>query len=294
MTDAMPPRVDETLLRHAYAEVEPGVRLHYVSMGSGPLVVLLHGFPEFWYAWRRQIAELANAGFRVVAPDQRGYNLSDKPAGVAAYGVERLVDDVAALIEACGEKKAFVVGHDWGAGVTWSFAMRHPDMVLGVVVLNGPHPERMLRGLRNPIQLVRSWYMFFFQIPVLPEAVARLDGYKFFLTPMRDEPTNPLAFEPSDLARYAEAFAREGAIEAMINWYRAIARGKTVEMARTEARALVLWGEADRHLGKELATPSPALVPNARVVFMPVATHWLQHDLPARVNEELIAFFRAS
>ena len=285
-------RVDEALLRHCYVEVEAGVRLHYVTLGNGPLVVLLHGFPEFWYAWRRQISDLANAGFRVVAPDQRGYNLSDKPASVPAYGVARLADDVAALIRACGEEKALIVGHDWGAGVAWSFAMAYPEMVERVVVMNGPHPERMLKGLRDPVQLLRSWYMFFFQIPQLPEAIARLDNFKFLLTPMRQEPTNPDAFEPGDFPRYVEAYAREGAVEAMINWYRAIVRGKTVELRRTDAKALVLWGEQDRHLGRELATPSPDLVPNARVVFVPGATHWLQHDAPARVNEELIAFFR--
>ena len=292
MSDAIPRRVDESLLQHHYVEVEPGVRLHYVALGDGPLVVLLHGFPEFWYAWRRQIEDLANAGFRVVAPDQRGYNLSDKPAEVAAYGAARLAEDVAALIASCGEEKAFIVGHDWGAGVAWSFAMAHPEMIERLVVLNGPHPERMLHGLRNPIQLLRSWYMFFFQIPELPEAVARLDNFKFFLKPMREEPTNPVAFEPSDIARYVEAYSKEGALTAMVNWYRAIVRGKAVKVARTDVKALILWGELDPHLGRELATPSPELVPNAHVVFVPGATHWLQHDAPARVNEELIAFFR--
>lgn len=288
----MPPAVDESLLRHEYVEVEPSVRLHYVTLGEGPLVVLLHGFPEFWYAWRRQIGALAKAGFRVVVPDQRGYNLSDKPAGPRAYGVRRLVDDIAELIRACGAEKAFIVGHDWGAGVTWSFAMQYPEMVEKLVVFNGPHPERLLRGLRNPIQLIRSWYIFFFQIPALPEAVARLDGYKLFLTPLREEPANPHAFEPGDLARYAAAFAQEGAASAMINWYRGIFRGKTVDIRRTDVEALVLWGENDRHLDRELATPTPDLVPNARVVFIPGATHWLHHDEPARVNEELISFFR--
>jgi pimeloyl-ACP methyl ester carboxylesterase len=285
-------RVDESVLQHRYAEVEPGVRLHYVTLGAGPLVVLLHGFPEFWYAWRWQIAALAAAGFRVVAPDQRGYNLSDKPAKVSAYGVKRLVDDVAALIEACGEEKAFIVGHDWGAGVAWSFAMSRPEMVKRLVVLNGPHPERLLKAMRDPIQLVRSWYMFFFQIPSLPEAVARLDDFAFLLKPLREEPTNPEAFSREDLARYVEAFAQPGALTAMIDWYRAMFRGTAVPVRRTDVEALVVWGEKDRHLGRDLAKPSAELVPNARVVFLPNATHWVQHDEPARVSAELIAFFR--
>jgi epoxide hydrolase 4 len=286
------PPVDEALLHHDYAEVEPGVRLHYVTLGTGPLVILLHGFPEFWYAWRRQIGALADAGFRVVAPDQRGYNLSDKPAKVSAYGVKRLVDDVAALIVACGAEKAFIVGHDWGAGVAWSFAMSRPEMVERLVVLNGPHPERLLRGMRDPVQLLRSWYMFFFQVPALPEAIARMDDYKFFLKPLREEPTNPEAFTAADIARYVEAFSQPGALEAMINWYRAMFRGTAVPVKKTDVEALVVWGVNDPHLGRELASPSPELVPNARVVFVPDATHWIQHDAPARVNEELIAFFR--
>ncbi|CAN5910798.1 alpha/beta hydrolase [soil metagenome] len=285
-------RVDESALQHRYAEVEPGVRLHYVTLGAGPLVVLLHGFPEFWYAWRWQLAALAAAGFRVVAPDQRGYNLSDKPAKVSAYGVKRLVDDVAALIEACGEEKAFIVGHDWGAGVAWSFAMSRPEMVRRLVVLNGPHPERLLKAMRDPIQLVRSWYMFFFQIPALPEAVARLDDFAFLLKPLREEPTNPDAFSREDLARYVEAFAQPGALTAMIDWYRAMFRAAAVPVRRTDVEALVVWGEKDRHLGRDLAKPSAELVPNARVVFLPSATHWVQHDEPARVSAELIAFFR--
>lgn len=283
----------ESRLTHGYAEVEPGVRLHYVEQGEGPLVVLLHGFPEFWYAWRRQIDALVQAGFRVVAPDQRGYNLSDKPPKVTDYGVARLVEDVAALIHDRGETKAFVVGHDWGAGVAWSFAMQHPEMVERLVVLNGPHPERILHGLKaNPIQLIRSWYMFFFQLPSLPEAVAELDGYKFLLKPLREEPTNPHAFEAADIARYVEAYARPGAVTAMINWYRAMFRTKAVEMRPTNVDALVLWGEGDPHLGRDLATPTKELVPNARVVFIPDASHWLMHDEPERVNAELIAFFR--
>jgi pimeloyl-ACP methyl ester carboxylesterase len=287
------PLVDESLLEHAYAEVEPGVRLHYVTLGTGPLVVLLHGFPEFWYAWRRQIKALADAGFRVVAPDQRGYNLSDKPTKVSDYGVKRLVDDVAALIEACGAKKAFIVGHDWGAGVAWSFAMSRPEMVERLVVLNGPHPERLLHALKsNPIQLIRSWYMFFFQLPALPEAVAGMDDFKFFLKPLREEPSNPEAFTRGDIDRYIGAFSKPGAVTAMINWYRAMFRGTAVPLKKTEVEVLVVWGENDPHLGRDLATPSPDYAPNARVVFVPGATHWIQHDAPARVNEELIAFFR--
>jgi epoxide hydrolase 4 len=286
-------RVDESTLAHKVAVVDGGVGLHYVEVGAGPLVVLLHGFPEFWYTWRCQIGGLAAAGFRVVAPDQRGYNLSDKPPGVGAYGVRHLADDVAALIRACGETKASVVGHDWGAGVAWAFAMSHPEMLARIAVLNGPHPERMIRGLRDPRQLAKSWYMFMFQVPGLPELLAERNGYEFLLAPLRSEPTNPEAFSGADLARYAEAFARPGAVRAMINWYRALFRPNTaVAMRRVDAPALVLWGTLDRHLGRELATPSPSLVPNVKVDFLSGASHWTHHDEPARVNDALTAFLR--
>jgi epoxide hydrolase 4 len=170
--------------------------------------------------------------------------------------------------------------------------MSRPELVERLVVLNGPHPERLLRAMRNPVQIIRSWYIFFFQLPALPEAVARLDGYKLFLTPLREEPTNPNAFTPSDIARYVEAFAKPGAVEAMINWYRAMFRGTAVPVRRTDVSALVLWGEDDPHLEHDISVPSPELVPNAKVVYVPGATHWVHHDAPARVNEELIAFFR--
>ena len=288
-----PVGIDDLQLRHGLLQVEESVHLHYVELGEGPLVVLLHGFPEFWYAWRNQIGALAAAGFRVVAPDQRGYNLSSKPEAVSAYGAARLALDVAMLIRDRGETKAFVVGHDWGAGVAWSFAMEHPEMVERLVVLNGPHPERLLHELKTSIlQWIRSWYMFFFQLPALPEAVAELDHYAMLLKPLREEPTRPDAFTPEDLAHYVAAFEQPGALTAMINWYRAIFRGKAVEIRRTEAPVLVLWGEMDRHLDRGIATPSSELVPNARVIFVPNATHWVQHDAPETVNEELIAFFR--
>src|SRR5919202_6066254 len=144
-------------LREGFVEVEPGVQLHYVEAGAGPLVVLLHGFPEFWFSWRRQLPALAAAGFRAVAPDLRGYNLSSKPRGLEAYRVGRLARDVARIIEQLGQQRAAVVGHDWGGGVAWAFAMRYPTLVERLVILNMPHPVRMLEGLRTLRQLGKSW-----------------------------------------------------------------------------------------------------------------------------------------
>src|ERR1700757_4725665 len=157
-------------LREGYAEIGDQ-RLHYVEAGDGPMVVLLHGFPEFWYGWRLQIAPLAAAGFRVVAPDMRGYNLSSRPGDVAAYAGDRLAADVRDLIGALGAESAFLVGHDWGGTAAWSTAMSHPEVVDRLVILDAAHPRSLQKGLFRPGQLRKSWYFFFFAIPALPERV---------------------------------------------------------------------------------------------------------------------------
>lgn len=284
---------EEASVEHRYADLGD-VRLHYVECGAGPLVVLLHGFPEFWYSWRRQIPALAAAGFHVVAPDMRGYNLSDKPPGVHSYDVEVLARDVARLIEACGERRAVVVGHDWGAAVAWMFAMRYPEMLERLVILNVPHPARMMQGLRTPQQLLRSWYIFYFQIPVLPEAGIRAANFALLRRLFATDPVRTDAFTAADIDRYVAAFAQPGALTAAINYYRAAVRRNPLtfrqDMTKIEAPVLVIWGERDRALGKELAGPPPELVPNARVERLPDASHWVQNDRPERVNELLLEF----
>ena len=154
-------------LREGYAEIGD-VRLHYVEAGEGPLVVLLHGFPEFWYAWREQIEPLVAAGFRVVAPDTRGYNLSSKPDGVHAYDIDLLADDIRGLIHERGAQTALLVGHDWGGSIAWAVAMNHPEVVDRLAILNAAHPRKLSQGLHHPGQLRKSWYFFFFDLPVLP------------------------------------------------------------------------------------------------------------------------------
>jgi epoxide hydrolase 4 len=281
---------------HRMAEVESGVRLHYVEAGKGPLVVLLHGFPEFWYSWRSQIPALAEAGFRVVAADMRGYNLSDKPRGVKPYSTDILARDVARLIEACGEPRASVVGHDWGAGVAWTFAMLYPHHLERLGILNVPHPITMQRGLRTRRQLRKSWYIFFFQLPLLPEAWSRAGKYRLVRAALRRDPVNRDAFSADDVERYVEAIARPGALTASINYYRAFLRygwQLRKRMRRIDAPVLVIWGEQDRYLGRELAEPDPAWVPNARVERVANASHWVQNDQPQRVNELLIEFLQS-
>jgi pimeloyl-ACP methyl ester carboxylesterase len=287
---------DDTDLRHGYADLADA-RLHYVEAGEGPLVVLLHGFPEFWYGWRFQIPALAAAGFRVVAPDMRGYNLSSRPSGVAAYAPRRLAADIRDLIAERGSDRARLAGHDWGAAVAWLTAMAHPDAVERLAILNVPHPRRMLEGLRTPRQMARSWYIFFFQLPWLPEQLLRAGRWRA-LRSMFERDARPGAFTPADIERYVEAWSRPGAMTAMINYYRATFRrppgGPTGRgMPPVKAPTLVIWGERDHVLGPELADPRRADVPNLeRVVRLPDASHWVQLDEPDRVNELLIEFFR--
>jgi pimeloyl-ACP methyl ester carboxylesterase len=278
---------------HRYADLM-GLRLHYVEAGEGPLVVLLHGFPEFWYSWRFQIPAFAAAGFRVVAPDMRGYNLSDKPKGVEGYDLERLARDVERLIGALGEEHAVVVGHDWGGIVAWAVAMLHPERVGRLVILNVPHPERFSRGLRTPRQLLKSSYAFFFQIPWLPERVLRAGDFAVVRSVFRNDPVRPGTFGEDDIDRYVEALSRPGALTAPINYYRALAR-RAPALARKlrrriEAPVLVIWGQRDLFLVPELARPDPALVPDVRVERLPDASHWVQQDRPERVNALLLEF----
>jgi len=268
-----------------------GVRLHLVEMGpqDGPLVILLHGFPEFWRAWERQLGPLARAGFRVVAPDLRGYNLSEKPPGVGSYRVSALQQDVAALIRALGHSRARVVGHDWGGIIAWALALRQPEVIERLVILNAPHPATFRRAARKPAQWRRSWYIFFFQLPWLPERLLP----RFGRWALRG--TNPRAYTEEDRQLYEEAWARPGAATAMINYYRAMLRfgggsQATREVPPIHTPTLVLWGERDVALLPELADGLERWVPGVRVVRFPRASHWVMRDEPVRVNNLLIAF----
>jgi epoxide hydrolase 4 len=276
-----------------YAQLK-GARLHYVEAGQGPLVVLLHGFPEAWFSYRHQLSALARAGFRAVAPDMRGYNLSSKPRGLRRYRLDLLARDVAELVRACGAGRAVVVGHDWGALVAWHFAMRHPEMVDRLVILNVPHPARALDGLRSLRQLRRSWYIFFFQLPWLPEALIRAGNYAYLRRTLRRDPCGTGAFSEADIEDYVQAIGRPGALTAGLNYYRALLWGGTWGLRRAfrriDAPVLVIWGEHDPYLGIELAAPDLTWVPHARVEYLPDAGHWVQNDRPELVNALLLDF----
>lgn len=272
-----------------------GIHLHAVEAGprDGPLVILLHGFPEFWYGWRHQIGALAAAGFRVLAPDQRGYNLSDKPKGVAAYNLDQLALDVVGLIDDAGRAKACVVGHDWGGAPAWWLGLKHADRIDRLAVLNTPHPAVMLRHLlTHPAQMAKSWYMFFFQLPWLPERRMRKDGWAIAAKALLHT-SRPGTFTGEEIERYREAWAQPGAATAMIDWYRAAFRSRPRPPASDRVRVptLLIWGAQDRFLKREMAQPSIDLCDTGRLVFFEEATHWVQHEEPDRVNPLIADFF---
>ena len=281
------------LVEHAYVPAS-GVRLHLVRAGpaGGPPVILLHGFPEFWYGWRYQIPYLAQEGYRVWVPDQRGYNLSEKPRPVAAYNLDVLAADVIALIRVTGHDSVFLVGHDWGAAVAWWVAIKYPELLNRLVILNVPHPIVMARHTRHSLeQIARSWYIFFFQLPRLPELLFRARGYRFGLKAL-ELSSRPDTFTNGDVEAYRRAWARPGAVTGMINWYRATRQTHTARLAslRVTTPTLIIWGAHDLALSRALAPKSLEMCDNGRLVFIENATHWVQHDEPARVNELIRSF----
>ena len=271
-----------------------GIHLHVAQAGpkDGPLVILLHGFPEFWYGWRHQIPSLADAGYRVWAPDQRGYNLSEKPDRIADYRIDALAADVIGLIDAAGRKKAFLIGHDWGAAVAWFIARTDPERLKRMVILNVPHGAVMQKHLRrNPAQRRRSWYIYFFQIPWLPEMLSRLGNWApIARTLIRS--SRPGTFSRKELAVYRRAWSQPKAFRSMVNWYRAVVQQPPAppENKRVSVPTLLIWGVHDLFLGREMAQPSINLCDDGRLVFFEEATHWVQHEEAEGVNGLICQF----
>lgn len=291
MTDEPADRISVSLERHWGDRA--GVRLHVRAAGpnEGPLVVLLHGFPEFWYGWRHQIAALAEAGYRVLIPDQRGYHRSDAPQPVAAYDLDLLVDDVCAVIDAAGRNRAAVVGHDWGAMVGWHLAHAQPERLRRLAVLNVPHPHVFRETLRSSLsQLLRSTYALFFQLPAVPEwLLGRNDGQ--LLAAMLRGSGQPSTFDDTDLAIYRQAWRRPDRLRGMLNWYRAAARRAlrtAPPSAPIDVPTLVVWGAQDVALSRQMAGPSAAMCADGRLEVIDEATHWVQHDAPETVNRLLL------
>lgn len=285
------------------------VHLHLVELGAGPPVVFLHGFPEFWWSWRRQLPALAAAGFRAVAPDLRGYGGSDKPPEVDAYALPRLAADVAGLVRSLGVGRAAVIGHDWGGVVAWEFAAHYPELLDRLAVLNAPHPASLLRALRRPAQLLRSSYMALFQLPAVPERLLFLRDGALLRRGLRAGRTTPAG--KAELDAYVEAGRAANALRGGLDYYRAMgrrlvqarfggARGSTGSPrpgvgsrgGRIDAPVLVIWGERDAFLGPELATPPRHVVPEPRVERIPGAGHGVMLDAADEVNRLLVEFLR--
>jgi epoxide hydrolase 4 len=273
------------------------VKLHTVLAGpaDGPLVVLLHGFPEFWYGWRNQILPLAQAGYRVVVPDQRGYNLSEKPRHLSAYRVDRLAGDVVGLMRALGHEQAALVGHDWGGIVAWTSAVLYPQHVTRLAALNAPYHMVAPRVIaRNPAQLRMSAYILFFQIPLFAEALLRNNYWEPLVRTLR-RTSRPGIFSDAVIEHYRQAWWRRGAMTGMLNWYRALLR-RPLPLPlkpRISAPTLILWGARDTALSRPMAQLSAALCEHVRLVFFEDAGHWVQHEQAEEVNELLFEFLKA-
>ena len=273
-----------------------GIQLHYMEEGQGELVILLHGFPEFWYGWRKQIPVLSKK-YRVVAVDMRGYNLSDKPSGINAYKIDVLAKDIADLINALGEKKAIVVGHDWGAAVAWAVASLHPDVVSKLAILNVPHPSEMKKALRNfnLAQWKKSYYIFLFQLPWLPERFLGKDLKGFFTKAFTSfaPKGKESAVTPEEIDKYVKAFSQSGALTAAVNYYRATFRQLKDGLGsggKLKMPVLMLWGEQDMALGKELTYNTKDYCEDLEIIYDPTSGHFIQHDNPELVNEKLLEF----
>jgi pimeloyl-ACP methyl ester carboxylesterase len=290
--------------QHRFIEAN-GLRFHVVTeepvssagsqQGRAPLVVLLHGFPEFWYGWRQQIPALAGAGFAVAAPDLRGYNDSDKPEGIDAYRITNIVEDVAGLVRALGRERAVIVGHDWGGAAAYAFAMLKPEMTSRLCVMNSPHPALFAREFQNGNvrQLRRSWYMFFFQFPDAPERLLAAGNFRA-LKGMLVDGARKGTFPPPALARYVEAFSKPGALTGAINWYRAAFRRglpSAREFPKIAAPTLIIWGDRDFALGTELTRGMrPYFSGPFSLRYLRGVGHWVQHETPGKVNALLIRF----
>jgi pimeloyl-ACP methyl ester carboxylesterase len=273
-----------------------GVTLHVAEAGpaNGPVTFLLHGFPEFWFGWRQQVAALAAAGLRVVVPDLRGYNKSDKPQSVTAYDLDRLAEDVTGLADALGAVTFDIVGHDWGGSVGWWVASRWPARVRRFAALNAPHPAVWKNAMRNdPAQRRLSRYVSAFRLPWLPELLLRSGNFKGLADALR-QAKRADAFSAADLAQYRAAWAMPGALSGMINYYRALlAKDMPLDaMPRVPVPTRIIWGKRDKFGLPSLAEASLRLCDHGELVYLDDATHWVQHDEPARVNELLGEFLR--
>ncbi len=278
-------------MQHSYIQTN-GIKLHYVTQGEGPLMILLHGFPEFWYSWRHQI-EAFFEDYKVVAIDMRGYNNSDKPKDKSAYALAELIKDVEGVIRGLGYERCVLAGHDWGGAIAWAFAYAYPQMLDRLIVLNLPHPAKFAEGLRTPQQLLRSWYIALFQLPLLPEWLLQANHYAAIRSVFKSQAVNPEAFTEEDLDAYVAAAAKPGALTSMLNYYRsAFSAGGFLNQTWgvLQVPTLMIWGENDAALSKELTYSTQDFVSDFEIRYIPQCSHWVQQEQPALVNQYMQAF----
>ena len=268
-----------------------GVRFELAECGAGDrLALCLHGFPELNFSWRFQMPMLAAKGWRVWAPNLRGYGASDKPDGVEAYRLDRLTTDVAALIDASGAKEVMLIAHDWGAIIAWHFAIRKIRPLVRLVIMNVPHPKVGIREIKHWRQFRKSWYIFFFQLPWLPERMMGGKGAKGIKGAFYNMAVDKSRFPKAVLQTYADAALRPGAITAMINYYRALLRfrdGRGLGDARVEIPTLMIWGEEDAALNIRCTEGTEEWVPDFTLHRLPGVSHWVQQEAPEKVNAVL-------
>ena len=278
-------------LRHDYAEIN-GIRMHWVEAGAGELVVLLHGFPEFWYSWRHQIAALA-PGYRVVAPDLRGYNETERRG---PYDTDTLQQDVLSLIAHLGESSAHIMAHDWGGVIGWLLAIQHPEAVRTLTVCNLPHPAIFQRAIRRkPRQMLKSWYVLAFQAPWLPQRLIAFRNYQALAKALIGD-CRPGTFTREDIEAFLGAWRRQG-LSGGINWYRGLIRHPRRlpdPLPKVVAPTLLIWGEDDQFLGKELTFGTDQYVEMLDLHYLPGVSHWVQQEAPGEVNQLLLAHLRAA
>ncbi len=283
---------------HEYVEVN-GLKFHCVTMGEGPLLVLLHGFPQNWYAWHKLIPDLAKK-YKVVAPDLRGYNETEKPPKVSDYQIDLLVSDVVGIIKHYGAKSARIASHDWGAAVAWALAFTHPEMVEKLVIINVPHPAKLALALtgRNPRQMLRSWYIFFFQLPWIAEKMLTANKGRNVARMLKGATINRAAFSREELDFYREAMLRPGAARATVNWYRAAFRNlrgqnaiKKKGAAEIKSPTLIIWGEQDVALGKELTYGMERWIKAPfEIKYVPDSGHFVIEEKPEEVKQWITEF----
>jgi pimeloyl-ACP methyl ester carboxylesterase len=286
----------ESQWQHLFVDTN-NIRLHCVSQGQGELVILLHGFPEFWYSWRYQIPALARH-FKVVVPDLRGYNDSDKPDN--GYDLDTLAADIRGLIEGLGYVKAHIVGHDWGGAIAWHLAQKCPQYLNRLAILNAAHPQKLIQELTGNIdQLRRSWYLLAFQVPGIPEWLIQQNLGEFVKGVFQGQAIRKSAFTTEITQIYQAALEKPGALVAAINHYRQFmlpqnwVKQFTQQPQLVTAPTLILWGKEDSLLSQKLVEGLDKLISAPFwLKVIPECGHWMQQEVPHTVNRELLDFFR--